>query len=70
MPRVARQASSTDLYHIIMRGNNRNWIFKHPKSKQEFLDMLFKQEEENRLRLLAWCVMDNHVHILLKGRVR
>lgn len=69
MPRVARQASSTDLYHIIMRGNNRNWIFKHPKSKQEFLDMLFKQEEENRLRLLAWCVMDNHVHILLKAEL-
>ena len=35
MPRAARQESSTGLYHIVMRGNNRNWIFKKPKNKQE-----------------------------------
>jgi len=69
MPRSARQESSTGLYHIVMRGNNRDWIFKNPKDKRALLDMLFKQEKEMRLQLLAWCIMDNHVHIVLKAEL-
>lgn len=49
MPRVARQESSTGYYHVIMRGNNKNYIFEKEKNKKEFLALLKKQELEGKI---------------------
>ncbi|NLK21893.1 MAG: transposase [Epulopiscium sp.] len=70
MPREARKESSTGYYHIIMRGNNRSWIFSSEVYKTEFLNMLKEQEEDHLIETVAWCIMDNHVHIVLKSRIK
>ncbi|MGV8153464.1 MAG: transposase [Alkaliphilus sp.] len=70
MVRLARQESDTGYYHIIMRGNNKNRIFKEEKNKLDFIKMLKNQEEEKRIQLLAWCIMDNHVHIVVKADIK
>ncbi|MBK5252372.1 MAG: hypothetical protein JJE29_07050, partial [Peptostreptococcaceae bacterium] len=54
MSRAARQASSTGYYHIIMRGDNRNWIFKKRQYKLDFMEMLEEQEKEARIEMVAW----------------
>jgi REP element-mobilizing transposase RayT len=65
MPRKARRESSTGLYHIIMRGNNRQWIFKKEIYKKIIVNLLIGEEKLYRIELYGWCVMDNHVHIVL-----
>ncbi len=67
MPRQARIESPTDYYHIMMRGNNRENIFNKDEQKRFFLDSLKKQEEDQLIDIAAYCVMDNHVHIVVKA---
>lgn len=65
MPRQARQESSTGLYHIMTRGNNKGWIFKKEIYKRIGINLIVEQEKEKRVELYGWCVMDNHMHIIV-----
>ena len=66
MPRVARAESTTGYYHIMMRGIDREYIYKTPKDKEYFLNLL---KAEERIDVAAFCLMDNHVHLLLKAEL-
>lgn len=66
MPRQARRRSESDCYHVIMRGNNKSFIFKDTSSKLYFLKTMQKVESEEAMDLVAWCIMDNHVHMVIK----
>lgn len=67
MPRKARIQSPTGYYHVMMRGNNREDIFVTDKQKKFFLDSLEKQEEDQLIDIVAYCLMDNHAHIVIKA---
>ncbi len=54
---------------MIMRGNNKSWIFKKDINKLDFLEMLKGYETDGMLELAAWCLMDNHVHLVLKAEI-
>lgn len=69
MPRQARYESPTGYYHIMMRGNNREKIFSKDEQKLYFLDCLKKQEEDALIDIVSYCLMDNHVHIVLKAEI-
>lgn len=66
MPRVARQRSSTGIYHIMMRGINRQTIFTDEEDNQRFIDTLQRFRKTCGYELYAYCLMGNHLHILLK----
>lgn len=66
MPRNARQKSSSGIYHIMLRGANRKIIFHDDKDSIRFLDILEKYKVKSEIELYAWCLMGNHVHLLLK----
>ncbi|MDW7670534.1 MAG: transposase [Bacillota bacterium] len=66
MPRTARKKSRTGIYHVIMRGNNRDRIFHCEQDYGAFLKRLRKYRDECGFGLYAYCLMDNHVHLLLK----
>lgn len=67
MARQARIQSPTDYYHIMMRGNNREKIFLTRSHKEFFVDLLREQAEEGSIEIAAYCMMDNHVHIVIKS---
>lgn len=69
MARQARMASPTDYYHVIMRGNNRESIFVAQGQKQYFKDLLKEQIEEGLIEIASYCIMDNHVHIVIKAEL-
>ena len=64
--RLARQKSSTGIYHLILRGINRQTIFEDDEDAIRFLEILGKYQEEEKYQLYAYCLMGNHVHLLLK----
>lgn len=66
MPRTGRQTSSTGIYHIILRGINRQIMFEDNEDKEKFIDTLEKYKEVSEYEVYAYCIMDNHVHILIK----
>ncbi len=67
MPRQARSVSPTDYYHIMIRGNNREKVLSRDEQKRYFLELLKIQEDEELIDIAAYCIMDNHVHIIAKA---
>ena len=66
MARMARVKSKTGIYHIIWRGANRQEIFHDDEDWMKFLDSLKKYKAKYGLIVYAWCLMGNHVHLLIK----
>ena len=66
MPRTAREKSSTGIYHVILRGNNRQKIFHTDEDYVAFLKRLREYKNQCGFRLYAYCLMDNHIHLLLQ----
>ena len=66
MPRSRRMKSPAGLYHIIMRGINREFIFSDDEDHRKYLRLLVKYQKECGFTLYAWCIMSNHVHLLLR----
>ncbi|WP_453993335.1 REP-associated tyrosine transposase [Bacillus nitroreducens] len=66
MPRMARVISKTGVYHVMWRGANRQEIFHDDEDRRLFLDILKKYKFKLNMRFYAWCLMSNHVHLLVK----
>lgn len=66
MPRKPRRKSSTSVYHVMTRGINRQTIFEDDRDKAKYLHILKKYKDEFDYQIYAYCLMDNHVHLLLK----
>ncbi|PYS73525.1 MAG: transposase, partial [Acidobacteria bacterium] len=66
MARKARAEVEGGLYHVITRGNNRRQIFNSPTDYKKFLSLLAVQKERLPFFLYAFCLMTNHVHLLIE----
>lgn len=66
MARRARIGSRYNLYHVVLKGINRQIIFEERQDYLSFLRVLEEYIEEGRFRLHAYCLMDNHVHMLIE----
>lgn len=68
MVRVARSKSETGIYHAMLRGINRTSIFEDQEDREFLLERLKLFTEKNKYTLYAYCLMDNHVHLLIREK--
>ncbi len=54
------------LYHVIARGNERKAIFRDDLDRNHYLQRLVHYRGKFNFRLLAYCLMDNHVHLAVE----
>ena len=66
MPRGARRQAESGIYHLMMRGINRQRIFEDEDDSGRFLEVLADYKKTCEYELLGYCLMGNHVHILMK----
>ena len=66
MPRTARKASLSNIYHVMMRGVNRQPIFENDGDRLHFMSVLKECKEISGFRLHAFCLMPNHLHFLIE----
>jgi len=66
MPRKARVKSRSGIYHIMLRGANRQEIFHDDDDCEKFLETMARCKKKSGMGVFAWCLMNNHVHLLLK----
>ena len=66
MPRQARKKSGSGIYHIMLRGINRQQIFEDAEDRERFLETIENYKELCGYTIYAYCLMGNHVHILMR----
>lgn len=66
MPRGAREKSATGIYHVILRGTNRQVIFHDDEDHLRFLETLAQYKRKADMVVYGWCLMHNHIHLLLR----
>lgn len=65
MPRTLRVDVGDVVYHVLNRSTARLKIFEHDKDYQAFEAALEEAKEKYPMRLLAYCIMPNHWHLVL-----
>ncbi|NLV22892.1 MAG: hypothetical protein GXY49_13090 [Syntrophomonadaceae bacterium] len=66
MPRKAREKSESGIYHIMMRGINRQSIFEDEEDYEKFIETLERYIDQCGYKIFSYCLMGNNVHLLIK----
>ncbi len=66
MPRKERRKSASGIYHVMLRGINHQQLFEDEEDYLRFLSILRECKEVSEYKLYAYCLMGNHVHLLLQ----
>lgn len=65
MPRIARIIAPGYPHHITQRGNNRTPVFFDDEDRKTYLKLLSGYARTHALQVWAYCLMDNHIHLLI-----
>ena len=65
MPRLARKAPGGIVYHVLNRANGRLRLFKKDGDYLAFEKVLLLAHQRVPIRILDWCLMPNHWHVVL-----
>ena len=66
MPRTSRKKSESGIYHIMLRGINRQKVFMDEDDYEKFLQIIKDCKAISGFKLMAYCLMGNHLHLLMK----
>jgi putative transposase len=65
MPRLAKSVFPNIPQPITQRGNRRENVFFFDEDRQFYLKLLYHYCKKYKLAVLVYCLMDNHVHLVL-----
>ncbi len=68
MPRTARIVIPGYLHHVTQRGNYRQNVFEEDQDRVTYLKYIEEKSQKYEVDIYAFCLMDNHVHFLVKPR--
>lgn len=66
MPRNSRKSLPGLFYHIMSQGINKEYIFYDNILKEKYKNILNEKMKQNNINILSYCIMDNHIHLLIK----
>lgn len=66
MPRTARVLLPNTPHHVVQRGHNRSSVFAEPSDFEYYLRTLGEWKRELGVKVFAYCLMTNHVHLVLQ----
>ena len=66
MARAGRIYYNNAVYHITIRGNNKQAVLKDEEDKKDFLKSLSRYRERFKFKLFGFVLMDNHAHLIIQ----
>ena len=67
MPRGARLLLDNVCYHVISRGNEKKITFQAENDYEKYTQLLIKYKHTYKFKLYGWCLMKNHVHLVIES---
>ena len=64
MPRISRSLIGSAFIHNMVQGINKEYIFENEKYKEKYLNLIEKYSKKYGILMVAYCIMDNHAHLL------
>lgn len=68
MPRHPRDYFLSDFLHVMVQGDEKKFIFSTILQKEKYLYYMHKAAAIHHVEVIAYCIMGNHVHLLLYCR--
>ncbi len=65
MPRRARFVLPGTRHHVTQRGNRRGDVFFSDLDRSRYIELIREHSQRHDLRILGWCLMSNHVHLIV-----
>ncbi len=65
MPKIARTVVPDMPHHVIQRGNRRQDVFFEADDYRMYLALMRQQAESGEFSIYAYCLMQNHVHLIV-----
>ena len=65
MPRISRKNLIGKYFHLMSQGINKENIFLNNRWKEKYKELLKKYSLEYDVNIIAYCIMNNHVHLLV-----
>lgn len=66
MARIARQHLDTSFFHVMVQGINKEFIFQKERYMNRYLQLVQKNLDKEKLKIIAFCIMNNHAHLLIQ----
>ena len=66
MPHVAREKGESGYYHVVPKGIADQLIFEDDDDRRLYVELLRKAKAETDVKLHAYCLMSNHVHLVVE----
>ncbi len=67
MPRRARFTIDNGIYHVMVRGNNKENIFHDEEDFIKYMEIIKENKEKYEIKIYHYVLMNNHVHIIIKS---
>lgn len=68
MVRMARRRADSGFYHLTMRGDGGQLLFEDDDDRNLFLSLVQDGLARGHMSAIAWCLMDNHVHLAVRDQ--
>lgn len=65
MSRLPRSVHKSGFFHIMVQGINKSYIFQTKMQKEEYIKLMKECNKKFNIKIIAYCIMDNHTHILI-----
>lgn len=67
MPRFSRESLKTSYFHVMTQGLEKRYIFNEPAEIKFYIKIMYELLKEYNLKMIAYCIMNNHAHMLIKA---
>lgn len=67
MPRRKRNWTPGGWFHVIMRGNNRGYIYQNHEDMLALYACIDEARDRYEFTIIAFCFMTNHYHLLIRS---
>ena len=66
--RQVRETLESSFFHVMVQGIRKEYIFSKEQYIRMYLKLLNEKRKELKIKVIAYCIMNNHAHLLIETK--